>query len=274
MSKDSINQLLRELPNTEKMPVLFVGHGNPMNAIEDNVFSREMKRVGKSLPIPKAILMISAHWETRGVQLTAQSNPPTIHDFGGFPKELYEVQYPAPGSEWLCKEFSNIETNVKLSHDWGLDHGCWSVTKNMFPKANIPIVQLSLDVNKSPSEHYTLGKTLNELRNKGVMIIGSGNIIHNFSYLSLKGTDFNSPNAHEWAQIAEKKFKQLIIEDNHQALCNYNSLGKEIQLSVPTAEHYLPLLYVLSQKSKSDTVSFFNETTIAGSFSMTSLVLS
>jgi 4,5-DOPA dioxygenase extradiol len=182
-----LEKLTSTFENTGTMPVLFVGHGNPMNAIEDNVFSREMKSIGKKLPKPKAILMVSAHWETKGTFVTAMEKPETIHDFGGFPKELFDALYPAPGSKWLAEETQKAVTSVEvgLDYKWGFDHGCWSVTKNMFPNADVPVIQISLDYTQGPQYHYDLAKQLASLRKKGVLIIGSGNMVHNFSYVSL-----------------------------------------------------------------------------------------
>jgi 4,5-DOPA dioxygenase extradiol len=196
-----------------------------------------------------------------------------LHDFIGFPKALFEVKYPAAGSEWLCAEVKKLNEQVNLSNEWGLDHGTWSVLKNIFPNADVPVVQLSLDINRNPTQHYELAKELNELRKKGVMIIGSGNLVHNFSHFQLKGNDFNEPHAHDWAQEATRKLKKWIEENNARCLCNYKSLGKEIQLSVPTPEHYLPMLYAIAQREADDKIEFFNDVTIGGAFSMLSLIL-
>lgn len=275
MKLNALNKLFEGKEETEKMPALFVGHGNPMNAIEDNVFSRGMKAVGKELPKPKAILMISAHWETKGTFVTAQEHPETIHDFGGFPPELFAAQYPAPGSKWLAEETKNTvkKTSVELNGDWGFDHGCWSVTKNMFPNADIPIIQLSLDYTKDAVYHYELAKELATLRTKGVMIIGSGNMVHNFGYAQVKGKDFNEPFGHDWALEANETFKKLITANDFKSLTHYSSLGKPIQLAIPTAEHYLPLLYAIAQRGENENVSFFNDAPVAGSFTMTSVII-
>lgn len=275
LKMNALNTLFDTKDDGETMPALFVGHGSPMNAIEDNTFSRGMKTIGKSLPKPKAILMISAHWETKGTFVTAQEKPPTIHDFGGFPDALFAVQYPAPGSKWLADETKkNItKTAIELSNDWGLDHGCWSVTKNLFPNADIPIVQLSLDYTKNGEYHYELGKQLLALRKKGVMIIGSGNMVHNFGYIKLKGPDFNAPFGHDWAIEANETFKKLITVNDYKSLSNYTELGKAIKLAVPTPEHYLPLLYAIAQRDKNESVNFFNDAPVAGSFTMTSVLI-
>ncbi len=262
--------------NLERMPVLFVGHGNPMNAIEDNVFSQGWQEAAKNLPKPKAILCISAHWETWGTLVTAMEKPKTIHDFGGFPQELYEVQYPAPGSPWLAGETKATIKNVQvgLDEDWGLDHGCWSVLSRMFPRADIPVVQLSLDTSKTPQDHYNLAKELAPLRQKGVLIIGSGNIVHNLRRITLKGNDwsnFNQPYGLDWAIEASDMIKKYLDEGNHRALIDYPWLGVAVQLAVPTPEHYLPMLYAIALKQEDESISYFNDQPVAGSLTMTSL---
>ncbi len=259
-----------------RMPVLFVGHGSPMNAIEDNVFSRGWQEVAKTLPRPKAILCISAHWETWGTLATAMEKPRTIHDFGGFPRELYQAQYPAPGSSWLAGETQTMVKNVSvgLDEDWGLDHGCWSILKAMYPQADIPVVQLSLDTAKTPQAHYDLAKELAPLRQESVLIVGSGNMVHNLRRIVLKSnsmSDFNQPFGLDWAIEANELFKKLINENNHPALIDYPALGRSVQLAVPTPEHYLPLLYVLALKQDDDTLAYFNDQPVAGSLTMTSL---
>jgi len=263
------------LAPTDAMPVLFIGHGNPMNAIEDNRFSREMKAIGKELPAPQAILMVSAHWETRGSFVTAQEKPRTIHDFGGFPKALYEAQYPAPGSKWLAEETRAAvsKAQVGLDESWGFDHGCWSVAINLYPEANIPIVQLSLDRTQPPSYHYELAKELASLRKKGVLVIGSGNMVHNLRMVSLRSGDFNDSFGYDWAVEANETFKKLITSGDHRALVNYQDLGKAATLSVPTNEHYLPLLYALALQQKNESVEFFNDDLVGGSIAMTSLLI-
>ena len=275
MKLNALNEIISNGENTEIMPLLFVGHGSPMNAIEDNQFSREMKSMGKTLPKPKAILMVSAHWETKGTFVTAQDFPPTIHDFGGFPKELFEAQYPAPGSKWLGEETKQAITtaDIGFNNDWGFDHGCWSVTKNMFPNADVPLIQLSLDYTKDAQYHYDLAKQLSALRKKGVLIIGSGNMVHNFGYVKIKGNDFNAPFGHDWALEANEKFKKFISSGDDASLINYKNQGKAINLSIPTPEHYLPLLYTLALREKNENVTFFNDVALAGSFTMTSVLI-
>ncbi len=263
---------------TDQMPVLFVGHGSPMNAIEDNQFSRAWRSLGQALPRPKAILCISAHWETWGTLATAMEAPRTIHDFGGFPPELYAQQYPAPGSPWLAEETRKAlgAGALELDRDRGLDHGCWSVLLPMFPEAGVPIVQLSLDQAKAPQAHYDLARALAPLRRKGVLILGSGNMVHNLRRVRLTGRgfeDFNRPFAFDWAVEANDLFKKLIDECDHGPLIDYPSLGSAVQLAVPTSEHYLPMLYALALQEPDEEVVYFNDVPVAGSLTMTSLVI-
>lgn len=257
----------------EKMPVLFVGHGSPMNAIEDNEFSRGWRSIAATLPKPKAILMVSAHWETKGTFVTAMEKPKTIHDFGGFPKELFAVEYPANGSKWLADESKKAVTTapVGLDEAWGLDHGAWSVLTHLYPAANIPVVQFSLDYTKDAQYHFDLAKELALLRKKGVLIIGSGNMVHNFSYAQVPGGDFNAHFGHDWALEANESFKKLIADQDNKSLIDYKKYSRALNLSAPTPEHYLPLLYSLALREKNENVSFFNDALVAGSFSMTSV---
>lgn len=256
----------------EKLPVLFVGHGNPMNAIEENEFSKGWRELGKKLPKPKAILCVSAHWETKGTFVTAMEKPKTIHDFGGFPDELFKAQYPAPGSPATAKDIRAAVTKTSVGLDtehWGLDHGCWSILKPMFPGADIPVLQLSIDRTKPAQWHYELAKELSALRKKGVLIIGSGNIVHNLGRI-----DWRNPNGvFDWAQEFNEKVKQLIVNNDHKSLVDYSSLGKAAALSIPTPEHYLPLLYTLGLKDNKENVSFFNDKTVMGSIAMTSVLI-
>jgi 4,5-DOPA dioxygenase extradiol len=249
-----------------KMPALFVGHGSPMNAIEDNEFSRAWIGLGKSLPVPKAILCISAHWETQGTKVTAMATPKTIHDFSGFPKPLFDVSYPAQGCPELAQYIANLtEAPIALDYDWGLDHGAWSILCHLFPKADIPVVQLSLDRNKTLEQHYQLGKALRSLRSKGILIIGSGNIVHNLRTLVWNDT------ALDWAMSFDAEIKRLIEARNHAAIQNYLDLGDMARLSVPTDEHFLPLLYILALQEPDDAVEFFIEKITLGSISMRSI---
>jgi 4,5-DOPA dioxygenase extradiol len=269
MNLNKLNTLTNSFESTEKMPVLFVGHGSPMNAIETNEFSIEWQKLGKSLPKPNAILCISAHWETKGTFITAMEKPQTIHDFGGFPQELFDVQYPAPGSPELADETKELVTkiNVGLDESWGLDHGAWSVIRVMYPEADIPVIQMSLDYYRNPQCHYDLARELAELRKKGVLVIGSGNMVHN-----LRAVDWGKPNqGFDWAMEANSRFKKLILDNDHKQLINYKSLGREVELSIPTPEHYLPLLYALALKTENEQVAFFNDKSVMGSLSMTSV---
>jgi 4,5-DOPA dioxygenase extradiol len=254
----------------DTLPALFVGHGNPMNAIEDNPFSQGWEQVGATLPSPDGILCISAHWETRGTYLTAPERPKTIHDFGGFPKELFAVDYPAPGSPSLAaltQETLREQAEAGLTNDWGLDHGAWSVLCRMFPAAQIPVVQLSLDRNQPTEYHYELGKALKPLRKRGVLIVASGNIVHN---LRLAKWD---DSAADWALAFDEQSAKLIESGNDDDLVNYASLGDEARLSVPTPEHYLPLLYTLGLRNSDEPVTFFNEGVTLSSISMRSVRL-
>jgi 4,5-DOPA dioxygenase extradiol len=272
MKIKDLNKIEGSFDNTEQMPVLFVGHGSPMNAIEENEFVQGWRTIGKTLPKPKAIICVSAHWETRGTSVTVMEKPITIHDFGGFPQELFEIQYPAPGSPELAKEARSLikKTEIGLDEKWGLDHGCWSVLIRMFPAANIPVVQLSLDYSQPARYHYELAKELSPLRKKGILIIGSGNMVHN-----LRMVDWNKMNepgsGYDWAIEASEKMKKFILSNDHQSLINYEEQGKSFELAIPTPEHYLPLLYVLALKEENETIEIFNDKLVMGSLAMTSL---
>jgi len=272
MKMNELNKMTAPFGRTAKMPVLFLGHGSPMNAIEENEFVSGWRNVGKTLPKPAAILCVSAHWETRGTFLTAMEKPMTIHDFGGFPKSLFDVQYPAPGSPELAKETKNLvkKTEVGLDEKWGLDHGSWSVIRHLYPNADVPVIQLSLDYYQAAQYHYELAKELTSLRNKGVLIIGSGNMVHNLGMVAWD--KLNADNyGYDWAVEANEKMKKYILEGNHRELINYKSQGKAFNLAIPTPEHYLPLLYALALKEENETVSLFNDKSVGGSLSMTSL---
>jgi 4,5-DOPA dioxygenase extradiol len=262
---------------THRIPALFIGHGSPMNAVEDNEFAKRWRQLGKSLPRPKAILCISAHWETWGTLVTAMEDPRTIHDFGGFPAELYQVEYPVHGSPWLAGQVRSSITlaQVGFDLDWGLDHGCWSVLRRMYPEAGLPVVQLSLDYTLSPREHYAIGRQLAGLREKGILILGSGNMVHNLGLVEIKDglRNFNKPFGFDWAIQANDLFKKLIDGDHHQELADYPALGEAAQLAVPTPEHFLPLLYVLAVRGKGDKIAYFNDKPLAGSLSMTSFTI-
>jgi 4,5-DOPA dioxygenase extradiol len=268
----SFNNFTNGLPEQEQvMPVLFVGHGSPMNGIEDSEFSRRWTQMAKEIPTPKAVLVVSAHWFTKGTMITAMDFPQTIHDFGGFPQALFDVQYPAPGHPELAKETVALirSAHVELDHDWGLDHGTWTIVRHMYPQANIPVLQLSIDYSKGAQYHYDLAKELYALRKKGVLIIGSGNMIHN---LRMADWDrLNETYGYDWALKVNDTFRSLIQDGNDKALVNYSLLGKEAALAIPTPEHYLPLMYTLGLKGNKDSISFFNDKVVGGSITMTSV---
>lgn len=252
------------------MPVLFLGHGSPINAIEENEFVKGFRNVSSEIEVPKAVIMISAHWETKGTQVTAMDYPKTIHDFSGFPKALYEIRYAAPGNPELAKEVKSITTSgVSLDEKWGLDHGAWTVLRHMYPGANVPVIQLSLDINKKPPEHYELAKDLYQLRQEGVLIIGSGNLVHNLGMVDWQ--KLNENYGYDWTHEANDKMKELMQDGNHQALIEYSKLGTAFELSIPTPEHFLPLLYVLALKDHTDEIKIFNDKPVGGSITMTSV---
>ena len=269
---NKLENITDSFESSKRMPVLFLGHGSPMNGIEDNEFVRAFKKQGQQLDKPNAIIVVSAHWETNGTFVTAMQNPRTIHDFGGFPKELYEVQYPAPGHPELAKEISEIVNptgTVHLDDKWGLDHGAWTVIKHLFPDADVPVIQLSLDYKMTPQQHYELAQQLKKLREKGVLIVGSGNMVHN-----LRKVDFRKINenyGYDWAIEADSKMKKWILEGNHQNLIDFNKQGKAFNLAIPTPEHYLPLLYTLGLKDEKDSTTIFNDSPLGGSLTMTSI---
>lgn len=256
----------------ENMPVLFIGHGSPMNAIEDNEFSKRWQQMGKEIPIPKAVVVVSAHWLTKGTLVTAMPNPKTIHDFGGFPQALFDIQYPAPGSPELATEIQKLITNpaVELDHDWGLDHGTWSVVKHMYPDADIPVLQLSIDYYKPAAYHYEIAKQLLALRKKGVLIIGSGNMVHNLRMVAWD--KLNEPEyGFDWALEMNDIFKNKISNGFHKELIQYEKLHKAATLAIPTPDHYYPLLYILALQTDNDKVEFFNDKAVGGSLTMTSV---
>lgn len=256
----------------EKTPLLFIGHGSPMNGIEENEFSNKWEELGKELPTPEAVLIISAHWLTKGTYVTAMSKPTTIHDFGGFPQALYEVQYPAPGNLTLAEETKELikSTNVGLDHNWGLDHGAWVFMRRMYPNATIPVLQLSIDYEKPAYYHYNLAKELATLRRKGVMIIGSGNMVHNLRMVAWDKIDIPGF-GYDWAIEMNDIFKQKILDGDHKSLIHYDSLSKAARLAIPTPDHYFPLIYTLGLQEKNDTPHFFNDKLVAGSLNMTSV---
>lgn len=253
-------------------PVLFIGHGSPMNGIEDSEFSQTWAKFGNEIPKPKAVLVISAHWLTKGSHITAMPNPKTIHDFGGFPQALFDVQYPAPGDPELAKLTSKLvtSTDVGLDHDWGLDHGTWSVVKHMYPNADIPVLQFSIDYSKPPQYHYDLAKQLRALRKKGVLIIGSGNMVHNLRMVAwdkLQEPEYGF----DWAIEMNSVFKEKIGNNDFKSLIDYEKLNPAAKLAIPTPDHYYPLLYAMALQDSKDDISFFNDKPVGGSLTMTSV---
>lgn len=271
MKLNALNKLSDDLKSTDKMPVLFLGHGSPMNAIEENEFVQSFRKLGNELEKPKAILCVSAHWETNGTYVTAMPDPKTIHDFYGFPKELFDVQYPAPGSPEIAKETKNIitKTDVQLDDKWGLDHGAWSVIKHMYPNADIPVIQMSIDRSKPAKYHFELAQELVKLRNKGILIVGSGNIVHNLRMVAWN--KLNDTYGFDWALEANQKMKSFILNKEYEKLLNYSKQGEAFNLAIPTPEHYLPMIYAIALQGKNEEVEFFNDKPVGGSLTMTSL---
>ena len=251
------------------MPAIFFGHGNPMNALADKGFTKTWREIGRTIPKPKAILCISAHWYIPAVAVTAMTNPRTIHDFGGFPRQLFEVQYPAPGSPELADRVEDILHDVSLDEEnWGLDHGAWSVLCHVFPDADIPVVQLSINENEPAEFHYRLGRSLIPLRDEGVLIVGSGNLVHNLHAYAWGRHDVEP---FDWAVRFESKARELMLNGDHEPLVDYETLGKDALLSAPTPDHYLPLLYILGLQREDDVVTFPVEGFDGGSISMLSV---
>lgn len=272
MKLNELHKITKPFEVTPKMPVLFLGHGSPMNAIEENEFVRGFRDISNGIAKPTAILCISAHWETRGTYVTAMDMPRTIHDFGGFPKELFDVQYPAPGDPKLAATTKQLiqKTQVGLDQSWGLDHGAWSVIKHLYPAADVPVIQMSLDYNQTPQYHYDLAKELSSLRSKGVLIVGSGNMVHNLGMVAwdkLNETGYG----YDWAIEASAKMKESILNGDHDTLIHFRNQGIPFDLSIPTPEHFLPLLYALALKEENEDVCLFNDVAVAGSLTMTSV---
>jgi 4,5-DOPA dioxygenase extradiol len=251
----------------ERLPAIFFGHGNPMNAIANNSYTQGWAVIGKAIPRPRAVLSISAHWYLPACAVTAQVAPPTIHDFGGFPQELYQVEYPAPGSPELVRRVQDLlaPTPVALDSNWGLDHGTWSVLTHVFPDADIPVVQLSIDKRQPPEFHYALGQRLTALREEGVLVVGSGNLVHNLhTYAWGRG----GVQPFDWALRFEAQVRQLLRDGKDAQVVAYEALGRDAQLSIPTPDHYLPLLYVLGARRPQDLISFPVQGMDGGSISM------
>lgn len=271
-SLSSLKSVTDQLSSSaQKMPVLFVGHGSPMNGIENNPFSNYWKQLAKDIPTPQAVLCISAHWLTKGTAVTAMEQPKTIHDFMGFPKALFEVQYPAPGSPKIVQATKELikTTEVALDHDWGLDHGTWTIVRHMYPEANIPILQLSIDYHQPASYHYELAKELADLRKKGVLIIGSGNMVHNLRMVEF--SKINDDFGFDWALEMNETFKKHILSKAHKPLLNYETLGAGAKYAIPTPDHYFPLIYALGLQEQQDDIEIFNDKAVGGSLTMTSV---
>jgi 4,5-DOPA dioxygenase extradiol len=253
-----------------KMPALFLGHGSPMNVIEDNQFTKKWELLGKSISKPKAIVSISAHWETHGTRVTAMESPQTIHDFGNFPQALFDVQYPAQGNLELAKRIQSLITNaeVVLDFDWGLDHGTWGLLTRIYPEADIPVIQLSLSKTLTPAEHYEIAKKLKPLRDEGILILGSGNIVHNLHHYN-PTNDEPKP----WAEEFDDKIKQYLLKGDHLGIINFESLGEIARLSNPTPEHFLPLIYIIALQEKDERVTFPVEGLVGSSASMRGVMI-
>jgi 4,5-DOPA dioxygenase extradiol len=258
--------------HNHKMPEFFLGHGSPMNVIEENRFADSWEQLGKGIPRPRAIVSISAHWETTGTRVTVMENPRTVHDFGKFPQALFDVQYPAKGDPALAARIQSIikKSEVILDYQWGLDHGTWGVLTKMYPDASVPVVQLSLDKGLTPQEHYEIAKELKPLRDEGILILGSGNIVHNLSQLSFD--PMLKPA--EWAVEFDERIKRFLLERNHRDIIDFESLGEFARLSAPTPEHLLPLMYIIALQDKEETVTFPVEGLVARSISMRAVMIS
>ena len=266
MTLHEFKLVVDSLPNTPRMPVIFVGHGSPMNGIENNKFTHAWYKLGSSIPRPAAILSISAHWLTEGTFVHAAQKPKTIHDFWGFPKALYNMTYPCPGSPTFAEGVQRLVgvADVASDLDWGIDHGTWIVLARMYPDADIPVFQLSLDISRSAEAHYELGRELAALRDKGVLIMGSGNIVHNLGRISFEQ---NAPIL-PWAEHFDTEARKLIIGGDHKALIHYEKLGHEASLAIPTPDHYWPLLYTLALHNDGEDLAFPVEGIVNGSISM------
>ncbi len=251
-------------------PAIFFGHGNPMNAVSHNGYTQAWAALGRDMPRPKAILMISAHWFVPQTGVTVSTAPRTIHDFGGFPRELYQVEYPAPGDPDLARRVQSLlhPLPVRLDETWGLDHGTWSVLCHVYPQADIPVVQLSIDETQPPAYHYQIGQRLAPLREEGVLIVGSGNLVHNLHAYAW-GRHIVEP--FDWAVKFEEQVRAMLLAGDHEPLLNYERLGRDAMLSIPTPDHYLPLLYVIAARQAADPVAFPVEGVDGGSISMLSV---
>lgn len=270
-----LKQWNAELPHTAPMPVLFLGHGSPMNAIQENEFTREWSKIGANLETPPAaVLCISAHWLTQGgTAVTAMQMPKTIHDFGGFPQALFDMQYPVSGNQALVDAAVDAIQSVDVhhDHDWGLDHGTWAVLCHVFPNANIPVVQLSIDYSQPAQYHYELAKQLSSLRRKGVLIVASGNLVHNLGHIAFD--KMNDNYGFDWALEADRTMQQFLLNHQHQSLLDWDKQGAAFKLAIPTPDHYYPMIYALALQEEKDELSIFNAKAVGGSLTMTSFRL-
>jgi 4,5-DOPA dioxygenase extradiol len=272
MSLDATLTSLASLPKSDRMPVLFMGHGSPMNAIETNVWTDEWRQLGSELPVPTAVLCISAHWLTRGTAVTSMLHPRTIHDFQGFPRELFSIEYPAPGAPDIADATRALisSTSVHSDHDWGLDYGAWSVLRHMFPDASIPIVQLSIDYHQPGSYHVAIGQQLRSLRDHGVLLLGSGNLVHNLGMIAWD--HIADPGyAYPWAEEANSMFKAQLLSRDIDRLTNVADFNAAQKLAVPTPDHYWPMLYTLGATGPAEEPQFFTDSAVGGSLTMTSV---
>jgi len=270
MNIDGFKNIAEQHAASERMPLLFIGHGNPMHALWDDNFAKHLGKIARDIEKPNAILVVSAHWLTNGTFVATTAKPETIHDFGGFPKELFQMQYAAPGAPDLAKEVLQHLPGSKEDHKWGLDHGAWTVLKHMYPSAEIPVFQLSIDYSKPESYHLELAQYLDFLRTKGVLVLASGNIVHN-----LHMVDWQNPNgAFDWAQEFDTKVKEHLVNGNFKELANYRSWGKSAQLAVPNNDHYLPMMYTLGLAKPKEEVKFLFEGFEMGSISQRCFLIS
>jgi 4,5-DOPA dioxygenase extradiol len=255
----------------EKMPVLFVGHGSPVNAISSNAFTSDLKKISALIPLPKAVLVISSHWLTSGTRITSGNRPEQIYDFYGFPEELYRIRYSPPGSPETVSMICNLVKDITLipDNDRGIDHAAWAVLRHIFPDEKIPVLELSLDMNSTPEFHYKAGKSLSALRENGILILCSGNIVHNLMIMDY----YEGIEPYDWALEFDEKIKQLLMADNHLCLIHYDKLGKMAKYAVPTDDHYVPLLYAAALKQEGEAINFFHESIQHGSISMRSFII-
>ena len=259
------------MTQTTRMPAVFLGHGSPMNTLQQNEFTAAWRKFGASIPKPRAVLCVSAHWFTHGTHVTATPTPETIHDFGGFPQALFDFQYPAPGDPKLAQRVANLlkPLDVGLDQKWGLDHGTWSVLAHVFPEADIPVIQLSIDRTQPAQFHYDLGKQLAPLRDEGVLIVGSGNVVHNLGIMNWREQTV----AFDWAIRFNDLVKESLASRNHAPLIGFDKLGKDAELSINSMEHYLPFLYTIGLQAADDKATLLTDGIFGGSISMLSVAI-